>query len=134
VYIGETGRTLDIRLNEHKKSIIKRDPNISKLAEHVIDTNQRILWNESQVIGHENLWKERKFQEAVEIYRGGNMVISSLSFDTHPVWPPLIRSIKFGIQPKIPLVRRSAILQKRGRTIQTTQQARVVSSSGDLHQ
>jgi hypothetical protein len=47
VYIGETGRTLDIRFNEHKKSIIKRDPNISKLAEHVFDTNHRILWNES---------------------------------------------------------------------------------------
>jgi hypothetical protein len=49
VYIGETGRTLDIRLSEHKKSIIKMDPKISKHAEHVIDTNHRILWNKSQI-------------------------------------------------------------------------------------
>jgi predicted GIY-YIG superfamily endonuclease len=75
VYIGETGRTLNIRLNEHKKSIIERVPNISKLAEHVIDTNHRILWNESQVIGHESHWKTRKFQEAAEMYRGGDMII-----------------------------------------------------------
>jgi hypothetical protein len=80
VYNGETGRTLDIRLNEHKMCIIKRDPNISKFAEHVIDTNHKILRNESQVIGHESHWKARKFQEAAEIYRGGDMVISSPSF------------------------------------------------------
>jgi hypothetical protein len=87
-----------------------------------------------RVIGHEIHWKARKFQEVAEIYRGGDMVISSPSFDIHPVWLPLIRSTKFGIQPKILLVRRSARLQERGRTIQTTQQASVVSSSGDLHQ
>jgi hypothetical protein len=92
VYIGETGRTLDVRLNERKKSIVKRDPNISKLAEHVIDTNHRILWNESQVIGHESHCKARKFQEAAEIYRGGDMVINSPSFVIYPVWLPLIRN------------------------------------------
>jgi hypothetical protein len=74
----------------------------------------------------ESYWKARKFQEAAEIYRGGDMVISSLSFDIHPVWLPLIRNIKFGIQPTIPLVRRLARLQERGRTIQLTQQAHVV--------
>jgi hypothetical protein len=35
-YIGETGRTLDMRLQEHKRSVQKRDPDISKLAEHAI--------------------------------------------------------------------------------------------------
>jgi hypothetical protein len=87
-----------------------------------------------RVTGHESHWKARKFQEAAEIYRGGDMVTSSPSFDIHPVWLSLIRNIKFGIQTKIPLVRRSARLQERGRTIQTTQQARVVSTSGNLHQ
>jgi hypothetical protein len=88
-------------------SIIKRDPNISKLAEHVIDTNHRILWNESHIIGHESKLKARKFQEAAEIYRKDNMAFSSSSFDIQPVWFPLIRNIKFGIQPKIPLIRKS---------------------------
>jgi hypothetical protein len=71
------------------------------LTEHVIDTNHRILWNESQVIGHESHWKARKFKEASEIYRGGDMIISSLSFDIHPICLPLIRNINFGIQSKI---------------------------------
>jgi hypothetical protein len=31
--IGETGRTLDMRLQEHKRWVQKRDPDFSKLAE-----------------------------------------------------------------------------------------------------
>jgi hypothetical protein len=79
-----------------------------------------------RLIGHESHWKASKFQEAAEIYRGGDMVISSPIFDIHHVWLPLVRNIKLGIQPKIPLVRRLAILQEIRSTIQMTQQPRVV--------
>jgi hypothetical protein len=48
-YIGETGRTLEVRLGEHKKSIQKRDPDISKLCEHHYTTGHRILWNEAEI-------------------------------------------------------------------------------------
>jgi hypothetical protein len=94
-----------------------------------------------QVTGHESHWKA-KFQEAAKINRGGDMVISSLSFrllffsslslDINPIWLPLIRNAKFGMQPKIPLVRSSG-LQGRRRTIDKTLQGSVYSSSGNLH-
>jgi predicted GIY-YIG superfamily endonuclease len=42
-YIGETGRTLETRLKEHKRNVSNGDPNISKLTEHVSNTDHRIL-------------------------------------------------------------------------------------------
>jgi hypothetical protein len=36
-YIGETGRTLEIRLKEHKNSLKKGDITTTKLAEHALN-------------------------------------------------------------------------------------------------
>jgi hypothetical protein len=76
VYIGETGRTLTddyrsfirlpildyrsfmflTRLQEHKRSVQKRDPDISKLAEHAITMGHRFLWTDAEIIGRETNW------------------------------------------------------------------------------
>jgi hypothetical protein len=111
VYIGETGRTLDMRLQEHKRSVQKRDPDISCLAEHAITMGHRFLWTDAEIIGRETDWKARKFQEAAEIYKAGENAISSPSFDIHPVWLPVIRNLKFGIHKK--QVRRSARIRDK---------------------
>jgi hypothetical protein len=99
-YIGETGRTLETRLNEHKRTVSKGDPNTSKLMEHISNTGHRILWDEAEVIGQEHHWKGRKVQEAAEIYRRGDDVFSSPSVEIHPIWLPMIKKAKFGIQNK----------------------------------
>jgi hypothetical protein len=72
VYIGETGRTLEIRVCEHKKSVAKHDPNISKLTEHVENTGHKFAWDQAKVIGREKKWKARKIHEAAEIMRHGD--------------------------------------------------------------
>jgi hypothetical protein len=100
VYIGETGRTLHMRLQEHKRSVQKLDPDISKLAEHEIAIGHRFLWTDAEIIGRETNWKARKFQEAAEIYKAGENAISSPSFDINPVWLPVIKNPKFSIHKK----------------------------------
>ena len=49
-YIGQTGRTLEQRLKEHKKAV--RDENIttSALAEHVQKTGHPIEWTQTEVV------------------------------------------------------------------------------------
>jgi hypothetical protein len=118
VYIGETGRTLDTRLQEHKRSVQKRDPDISKLAEHAITMGHRFLWTDAEIIGRETNWKAREFQEAAEIYKAGENAISSPSFDIHPVWLPVIKNLKFGIHKK-QQVRRSARIRDKALTLQS---------------
>jgi hypothetical protein len=94
-YIGETGRTLEVRLSEHKRSLKKGDPELSKLCEHHFYTGHRFLWEQAKVIGQEKNWRARKVHEAGEIMRGGKWVISAPSFNIDPVWRPMIKSMKF---------------------------------------
>ena len=117
-YIGETGRTVEIRLKEHQASIKKCDPDISKLTEHSLKTGHRFKWEDAKVIGKESDWRKRKVHEAAEILKGAEQVISTPSFEIDPVWRPLIRNTR--IRPKfkrninLPApVRRSARLKER---------------------
>lgn len=122
-YIGETGRTLEIRLKEHQTSIKKRDPDISKLCEHFYKTGHRLLWDEAKVIGHETHWRARKIHETAEIMKGGKMVFSTPSIEIDPVWRPLIKTLdlskkkrKKNDEPVIKLRRSRRIAAKHQQT------------------
>ena len=67
-YIGETGRELRIRINEHKKGGMKTlDSNTSGLSQHIKSTNHEINWNDTNVISKENDMAKRKLKEAIKI-------------------------------------------------------------------
>jgi hypothetical protein len=110
VYIGETCRTLDIRVKEHKNLVKKRVTTASKLAEHVLNTEHRILWDEAKIIGMEPHWKKRKFHEAVEIWKGGNNVISTPSLDFNPIWKGLLKDVSLRKPEKTQLRRSRRLL------------------------
>ena len=102
---------------------------MSKLCEHHFTTGHRFLWDQAEIIGHEQHWKARKVDEAAEILKGGEMVISSPSFEIDPVWRPMIKSIKIrrnsGNESNT-IVRRSRRLIEREKMVQqpATQQKR----------
>jgi len=130
-YIGETGRTVEVRLKEHQASVKKCDPDISKLTEHKLKTGHRFKWEDVKVIGKESNWRKRKIHEAAEILKGADKVISTPSFEIDPVWRPLIHNTR--LRPKYkatenPPVRRSARLRARVQPItapeRTTRQRR----------
>ena len=49
-YIGQTGRTLEQRLKEHKKSVGDENITTSALAEHVQKTGHPIEWTQTEVV------------------------------------------------------------------------------------
>ena len=49
IYIGETGRTLDTRISEHKRDILSQKPS-SAIANHVSDKDHRINFHDSKLI------------------------------------------------------------------------------------
>ena len=68
MYIGETGRKLDIRLKEHKnggKNI--DDTKISGLSSHIKNTGHNIDWENTKVLCKEQNHIKRKFKEGLEI-------------------------------------------------------------------
>ena len=45
-YISETGRTLQLRIKEHRKALTNGDPCMSALAEHAMDHHHDIAWED----------------------------------------------------------------------------------------
>ena len=66
-YIGETGRTLEIRVKEHKRACVKADFEKSSVAEHAWLSGHYIDWDNVEVLDQENDLCRRKVKEGIEI-------------------------------------------------------------------
>ena len=66
VYVGETGRQMKTRNEEHKRAVMKADPN-NAIAEHVRSTGQKIQWDETTSIDHDGDWFRRRVKDALYI-------------------------------------------------------------------
>ena len=99
-YVGETGRQLQVRVNEHRRNWekMKRDKeeekdteNISSLlAIHAVEKEHQIKWEEVKILASEVNMKKRKIHEAAAIYLEEE-VISQPSFEIPRIWRPVIR-------------------------------------------
>ena len=49
-YVGETGRTLHLRIKEHRRALTNGDPCMSALAEHAINHHHNIAWEDVTVV------------------------------------------------------------------------------------
>jgi hypothetical protein len=67
IYIGQTGRSADIRLNEHQRHIRLEHPNKSAVAEHSIDQGHRIQFHNSFILSTETRYMSRIVREASKI-------------------------------------------------------------------
>ncbi len=67
-YIGESGRQLRTRLQEHKKSVAAGNSS-SALSEHQLDSRHNINWDSTRIIDRETEYFPRKVREAIHIRR-----------------------------------------------------------------
>ena len=85
LYIGETGRKLDIRLNEHK-NWSNQCKSLSGLSEHIKSTKHNVDWKNVEIICKEQNRPKRKFKEAIAIKKSSGQLMNkkeemrSLSF------------------------------------------------------
>ena len=68
-YVGETGRTLRKRLEEHQRGLRLNQPEKSALAQHALHTNHNIDWSGSEVLEREQGWRRRRWKEAIAIHK-----------------------------------------------------------------
>ena len=66
VYTGETGRTLKVRMVEHKRAVRMGDVN-NGLAVHSLKTGHPIEWSQARVVEREENWYRRRIKEALKI-------------------------------------------------------------------
>jgi len=89
-YIGETCRTLQTRVREHKACVKKGETEKSRLADHAWSEQHHIQWDKARVIHKEEGFKKRKLKEATFMALTQNP-ISQPSMDMDPIWLPILR-------------------------------------------
>jgi len=58
-YVGQTGRKLITRINEHKKQINKLTTNKSVITEHRLNLNHDFKWDEVKILDKETVYNKR---------------------------------------------------------------------------
>ena len=71
-YIGETCRTLNARLKEHQRCCRNLDLQKSAVAQHAVEEDHRIDWNNNMVVDKELKWHRRRLKEAMYIKKYNN--------------------------------------------------------------
>lgn len=90
-YYGETLRPVSIRLKEHADKIKRKMFDSSKLADHALENNHKIDFDNFEIVARESGWKKRKIHEAICMSAQEN-VISQPSFVIPRVWSGLLAS------------------------------------------
>jgi len=83
VYVGESGRSLDERVSEHKRSVKNCCTN-SEVAKHCWENKHRMDWSSASILDRERGFGKRLFKEAwrTRERKAGNQVKCELD----PVW------------------------------------------------
>ena len=89
MYIGETERTLEKRLSEHRGAV-KRNGSKNGIAVHAWKTQHRVDWGAATVKQVEMNYTRRKVIEAIHMKK--QKVTSNLDCgrSLSPVWQPLL--------------------------------------------
>ena len=89
VYIGETGRCLQVRLREHRGAVRRCDKK-NGIAAHAWDRDHRVNWDAARVICTEPFYWKRRVHEALSIR--SHDVTSNLDCGLilDPVWTPVL--------------------------------------------
>ena len=90
LYIGETYRPLQTRINEHKRNTTNGEIDKCKIAEHSWEQKHRFQWGKANIISKEDNSRIRKLKESAFI-RCTDYVINQPSIDISPIWLPIIR-------------------------------------------
>ena len=89
VYIGETGRSFNTRLKEHKTCQRLNDGDKSAIVKHAQQHKHSIKWDDSNLITSIRHWHTRRIREAIEISQH-NTVPQDSGLHINSIWHPLI--------------------------------------------
>jgi hypothetical protein len=94
VYIGLTGRSVDIRIKEHQRHIRLEHPDKSAVAEHSIDQRHRIQFHDASILATKTRYMDRIVREAIEIEIHPFNINTESGFCLSKSWKPFIGSLK----------------------------------------
>ena len=96
IYKGETGRPLKLRLEEHRKAIVRGEIEKSGMAEHIWkeNGNHLPLWDKVEIIDRAEHWRIRRLKESAHML-GYNELLSRPSIELNTIWEPIIKKARW---------------------------------------
>ena len=88
-YIGETKRTLKVRLSEHKQAVKRYDPK-NGIAVHAHESHHSIDWDGATVKRTVTNYWQRRATEAIQIRTSGETMNLDSGLQLSTVWNPIL--------------------------------------------
>ena len=69
IYKGETGRPLKVRLEEHRKAVVRGEIEKSSMADHISKEkgNHLPLWDKVEIIDRAEDWRTRRLKVSAHV-------------------------------------------------------------------
>jgi hypothetical protein len=93
-YIGETGRSFQVRIKEHEADIRNERTRTSALAEHSLKTKHHVCLEDTKILAKEDHYYKRRLREALEIIKHPNNINRDGGLEVSRFWHPLINQLK----------------------------------------
>ena len=113
-YVGETGRSLDTRIKEHKTDVLQHSGGVktraqrtstssiqhkSAITDHVMQHNHVPNWD-AEILGKEQSWQQRKIRESIWIKRKeNNMNRDEGSYELSSIYNEMLNAAGAGGAP-----------------------------------
>ena len=96
IYKDEIGHPLKLRLEEHRKAVVRGEIEKLGMADHIWKEkgNHLPLWDKVEIIDRTEHWRTRHLKESAHML-GYNDLLNRQSMDLDTIWEPIIKKARW---------------------------------------